>query len=407
MRTEPVVVAVLVLISSLGGVPAAAADQSADATLTVSVVTESGAGVGGATINASWDGGQTVVETAGNGKAFVDVPEGVDVSLSVESDEYIRNLPRVVEDASTREVTVEVAPKGKLTVAVNDQQGSVENARVRVQTDQGTVVTGRTSADGTFTTPDIEQGEYAVELFKAGYYRNLTRQTVGESTLFDVSMRRGTTNVQFEVVDDNFSPPQTVSEARVEINDIGTQRLTAGTVTFTLPVNTRYTVTARQDGYQSNETTIFVRESGEARTLVINREPRLDLSVASGRVVVGETVQVTVRSAYDERVEGATIEVNGESVATTGPDGTADVPVESAGEVTIVASANGLTSNETVIQGIATATESEGTDESTATAADDGLSSDDLPIDVDQPGFTPVAAVVALLAVALLARRRR
>lgn len=402
MRTEPVVVAVLVLVSSLGGVPAATADQSADATLTVSVVTESGAGIGDATINATWDGGQTVVQTAGNGKAFVDVPEGADVSLSVESDEYIRNLPRVVEDASTREVTVEVAPKGKLTVAVNDQQGSVENARVRVQTDQGTVVTGRTSADGTFTTPDIEQGEYAVELFKAGYYRNLTRQTVGESTLFDVSMRRGTTNVQFEVVDDNFSPPQTVSEARVEITDIGTQRLTAGTVTFTLPVNTRYTVTARQDGYQSNETTIFVRESGEARTLVINREPRLDLSVASGRVVVGETVQVTVRSAYDERVEGVTIEVNGESVATTGPDGTADVPVESAGEVTIVASANGLTSNETVVQGIATATESEGTDESTATAADDGL-----PIDVDQPGFTPVAAVVALLAVALLARRRR
>ena len=402
MRTEPVVVAVLVLVSSLGGVPAAAADQSADATLTVSVVTESGAGIGDATINATWDGGQTVVQTAGNGKAFVDVPEGADVSLSVESDEYIRNLPRVVEDASTREVTVEVAPKGKLTVAVNDQQGSVENARVRVQTDQGTVVTGRTSADGTFTTPDIEQGEYAVELFKAGYYRNLTRQTVGESTLLDVSMRRGTTNVQFEVVDDNFSPPQTVSEARVEITDIGTQRLTAGTVTFTLPVNTRYTVTARQDGYQSNETTIFVRESGEARTLVINREPRLDLSVASGRVVVGETVQVTVRSAYDERVEGVTIEVNGESVATTGPDGTADVPVESAGEVTIVASTNGLTSNETVVQGIATATESEGTDESTATAADDGL-----PIDVDQPGFTPVAAVVALLAVALLARRRR
>lgn len=402
MRTEPVVVAVLVLVSSLGGVPAATADQSADATLTVSVVTESGAGIGDATINATWDGGQTVVQTAGNGKAFVDVPEGADVSLSVESDEYIRNLPRVVEDASTREVTVEVAPKGKLTVAVNDQQGSVENARVRVQTDQGTVVTGRTSADGTFTTPDIEQGEYAVELFKAGYYRNLTRQTVGESTLLDVSMRRGTTNVQFEVVDDNFSPPQTVSEARVEITDIGTQRLTAGTVTFTLPVNTRYTVTARQDGYQSNETTIFVRESGEARTLVINREPRLDLSVASGRVVVGETVQVTVRSAYDERVEGVTIEVNGESVATTGPDGTADVPVESAGEVTIVASANGLTSNETVVQGIATATESEGTDESTATAADDGL-----PIDVDQPGFTPVAAVVALLAVALLARRRR
>ncbi|PSP58437.1 hypothetical protein BRC72_04750 [Halobacteriales archaeon QH_7_66_36] len=402
MRTEPVVVAVLVLVSSLGGVPAATADQSADATLTVSVVTESGAGIRDATINATWDGGQTVVQTAGNGKAFVDVPEGADVSLSVESDEYIRNLPRVVEDASTREVTVEVAPKGKLTVAVNDQQGSVENARVRVQTDQGTVVTGRTSADGTFTTPDIEQGEYAVELFKAGYYRNLTRQTVGESTLLDVSMRRGTTNVQFEVVDDNFSPPQTVSEARVEITDIGTQRLTAGTVTFTLPVNTRYTVTARQDGYQSNETTIFVRESGEARTLVINREPRLDLSVASGRVVVGETVQVTVRSAYDERVEGVTIEVNGESVATTGPDGTADVPVKSAGEVTIVASANGLTSNETVVQGIATATESEGTDESTATAADDGL-----PIDVDQPGFTPVAAVVALLAVALLARRRR
>ena len=406
MRTEPTVVALLVLVSALGGVPAAAAGAggTADVTLTVSVVTESGTGVGGATVNASWDGGETVVQTASNGKAFVDVPEGADVSLAVESDEYIRNLPRVVENASSREVTVEVAPKGELTVAIDDEDGSVEDARVRLQTNEGTVATGRTGADGTYTTPAIEQGEYVIELFKQGYYRNLTRETVGESTQLDASMRRGTTSVQFRVVDDHFSPAETVPEARVEVTGIGTQRLTSGTVTFTLPVNTRYTVTAKQDGYQSNETAVFVRENGEDRTLVITREPRLDLSVASGRVVVGETVQVTVRNAYDERVEGVAIEVDGGSVATTGPDGTADVPVESTGEVAVVASADGVTSGETVIQGVATATE-EGAGESTA--SEDGFSSDDLPVGVDQPGFTPVAAVLALLVAGLLAGRRR
>ncbi|MFB6117460.1 PGF-CTERM sorting domain-containing protein [Halosegnis sp.] len=403
------VTAVLVLSAFVAPAVAADADRADDGaapvTLTVTVVTPSGDPVGGATIDASWDDGSTTVTTASNGKAFIDVPEGANVSLSAESDEYIRNQPLIVENASAREVTIEVAPKGQLTVAVNDTDGPVEDVRVRLQTDAGVVAEGRTDENGEYTTPAIEQGEYVLRLFKEGYYRNITRETVGESTRLNRSMRRGTTNVQFRVVDDHFSPPRELSDARVEVNGIGSQRLTAGTVTFTLPVNTRYTVVASKDGYTTNETSIFVGAEGNERTLAINREPDLNLTAANDRVVVGETVQVTVRNAYNERVEGATVTVDGETVATTGADGTAAVPIETAGEVTIAASTNGITSNELTIVGVATAT---ATPESTPTATPVSTPTPEgeLPV-VGQPGFTPVVAVLALLGVGLLVGRRR
>lgn len=398
---------VLLVCSLFAGV-GPAAGQTDDVTLTVSVVSQSGEPIGDATIEASWDGGSTTEETASNGQAFVDVPEGADVSLSVESENYIRNQPVVVEDASQQEVTVEVARKGELTVTTNDTDGPVEGVRVRLEMNQETVVTGRTGPDGRYTTPAVEQGEYVLKIFKQGYYRNVTRITVDESTSVGQSMRRGTTQIQFRVVDDYFSPPKDVADARVEVSGIGTQRLTGGTVTFTVPVNTRYTVTATGEGYAENETNVFVGERGEDQTVVINRERRLELTVANGRVVVGETVQVTVRDEYDERVEGATVTAGDEEVATTGPDGTAQVPVDAAGDLTIAASVDGVTSNEVVVQGVATATATpETTPTPAATAAGDDSSDGDLPVDVGQPGFTPVIAVIAVLISGLFLARRQ
>jgi PGF-CTERM protein len=400
MRTALVLVG-LVVTSLVAGVAPAAA-QPDEVTLTVSVVTESGTPVGGATVQATWDDGSATVQTASNGKAFVDVPDGADVELNAESDDFIRNRPVVVEDATEREVTVQVARKGQLTVTANDTEGPVADAQVRLRADGEVIVEGETDADGEFTTPEVEQGDYFLEVFKNGYYRNLTREEVGADTSLQVSMRRGTTNVQFRVVDDHFSPPRQLSDARVEVEGIGTQQLTGGTVTFTVPVNTRYSVTATGDGYAANTTSLFVGAEGESQTLVINREPALNLTAANGRVVVGETVQVTVRDEYDQRVEGATVLLDGESVDTTGPDGTARIRIADEGEHTIVAEGDGVTSNEVGIQGVATATETTPTATATSTAA-----TTPEPPGVGLPGFTPVAAVVALLAVALLVGRLR
>jgi PGF-CTERM protein len=398
MRTALLLVG-LVVTSLVAGVAPAAA-QPDEVTLTVSVVTDSGASVGGATVEATWDDGSATVRTASNGMAFVDVPEGADVELDAESDDFIRNRPVVVENADEREVSITVAPKGQLTVTANDTEGAVADARVRLRVDGEVVVEGETDADGEFTTPEIEQGEYFLELFKNGYYRNLTREEVGADTALQTSMRRGTTNVQFRVVDDTFSPPRQLSDARVEVGDIGTQQLTGGTVTFTVPVNTRYSVTANREGYAANTTNLFVGAEGESRTLVINREPALNLTAANGRVVVGESVQVTVRDEYDRRVADAAVLVDGESVGTTGEDGTARVPIDSEGERVVVAEADGVTSNEVSIQGVATAAEATPTATATATAT-----TTPEPPSAGLPGFTPVVAVVAFVAVALLAGR--
>jgi PGF-CTERM protein len=398
MRTV-LLLAGLLMTSAVAGVAPAAA-QPDEVTLTVSVVTDSGTSVGDATVEATWDDGSATVETASNGKAFVDVPEGADIEVNAESADFIRNRPVVVEDASEREITVEVASKGQLTVTANDTEGPVAEARVRLRVDGEVIVEGETDAGGEFTTPEVEQGDYFLEVFKRGYYRNLTREEVGADTSLQVSMRRGTTNVQFRVVDDHFSPPRQLSDARVEVEGIGTQQLTGGTVTFTVSVNTRYSVTATGDGYATNTTSLFVGAEGGSQTLVINREPALNLTAANGRVVVGETVQVTVRNEYDQRVSNATVRLDGEAVATTGAEGTAGIAIDTGGEHAIIAETDGVTSNEVSIQGVATATSATPTATATATTT---MTPE--PPTAGLPGFTPVAAVVALLAVALLVRR--
>lgn len=400
----------LLIVSLFAGVAPATA-QSSDVTLTVSVTTDSGGAVGGATIEATWDGGETTARTASNGKAFVDVPEGTDVSLTAESESYVQNRPHVVEDATAREVTVVVAPKGALTVDVTNTTGPVRGARVRLVQDGNAVASGVTDADGSYTASAIEQGEYVLELSKAGYYRNRTETTVGESTRLNASMRRGTTNVPFRVVDDYVSPPEQLSDARVEVAGIGTQRVTDSTVTFTLPVNSLYTVTASKDGYRSSTTVIRVGTVGGEQTLVINRERALNVTVANEQIVVGETVQVTVRDEYDEPVADASVLVDGETSATTNEQGIARIPVDAAGDQTIVVEADGVRSDSLFVRGVvpatatpeATATQtptSTATPEATATQTpDDGTS-------VGMPGFTVGVAVAAVIVVALLARRR-
>jgi hypothetical protein len=389
------------VVCSVAAVAAPTAAQDT-ATLTVSVVTDDGAGIGGATIEASWDGGETTETTAGNGKAFVDVPAGADVELSVESEDYIRNTPFVVENADDREVEVTVARKGQLTVEATDPDGAVEDVRVRLLRSGTEISEGRTDAQGSYTTDVVEQGSYVVRLYKPGYYRNATRVTVGEDSNVSFGMRKGKVNVQFEAVDDHFSEPQRLSDVQVSVDDLGTQRTTGGTVTFSLPVNSRYSVTATKDGYQVNETSIFVGTAEETVRLAINRERTLTIEPANQRVVVGETVSVRVRDAYGDRVEGATILVDGEEAATTDAEGNAAVPIESDGDHELEAEYEGVTSTSVTVEGVSgDGGTPEPTDSPTASPTpEEGL-------DVPLPGFGPVAALLALLLVGLVAATRR
>lgn len=398
MRQELLLVAVVLVSLVALGTPAAGQET---ATLTVTVVSGSDTPIGGATIEATWEGGETTATTAGNGKAFVDVPQGADVNLSVESEDFVRNTPKLVEDASSRDVTVEVARKGEFTLHVTDADGAVENARVSLASDGVTIVQGRTNASGYFTSGTVERGGYVLDAFKSGYHRNITRVTVDASTAADLTMRTGTVNVQFEVLDDHFSPPRTLTDAQVEVGDIGTQRTAGGSVTFSLPVNTRYQISATKEGYRTNETAVYVGTGESTRTLTIQRERALDAEAANERVVVGEQVQVTVRNAYGEAVEGATVLVDGDGGGETDANGVARVAIESEGDHTVVASLDGVRSDGVTVQGVSVGDSSDGE----ATGTDTPGAGTQVPM----PGFTPVTVVLAVLAlagVALLGRFR-
>jgi PGF-CTERM protein len=193
----------------------------------------------------------------------------------------------------------------------------------------------------------------------------------------------------------------------VAVTNVGNQQTSSsGGVTFTVPVNDRYTVAATKDGYRTNETTEFVGTSQDTVRLVITRERSLTVVPANERMVVGETVAVTVHNAYNESVANATVFVHGEEVATTNEEGRARVPIEETGNNTITAEFDGVTSAEATVEGVsgdAEETESP-SDTETATGSPMGTTADE---GVDLPGFGPVAALVAVLAVAGLAARRR
>lgn len=398
MSRGPLLFAAIVLLSVVAGASPAAAQE--EVTLTVSVVDQSGAAVGGATIDATWDGGESSARTASNGKAFVDVERGADVTLRVTADEYVRNSPFTVENARSEEVTVDVARKGRVTISTTDDGEPLSGVSVKLKKDGVTAVDDRTNDDGRLRSPVIEQGRYYLVLSKPGYYRNATYVDVAQSSSVSVEMAEGTTNVEVRVVDDHFEEPRRVPDAEVSVEGIGSQRLSGGSVTFTVPVNAFYTVAADKEGYDSNETQFFVGTNPVERTLVINREDTLTVEPFNERVVVGERVTVSVRNAYNESIQGATVTRDGESVATTDENGEARFRIESAGAHQIAASANGTTSAAVNVTGV-----SVDEDGNTVTPTDDATETqgtEPLPL----PGFGPVVAVAAVLGCALLLRRR-
>jgi PGF-CTERM protein len=400
---------VLVIAAAAPFVGTATAATQEQVTLDVKVVNEAGDPVSGATVNAAWDGGTRNATTAANGRAFIDVPQGEDIELTIQDDTYVRNFPKVVTNAETQDVTIEVAEKGSATLTFTEEgDTAVRNATVFIRSGQRVVVSGKTNANGRFSSGTIEQGDYTLIFRKDGYYRNETSLSVPGGVIRSYEMRQGSVNLEFRVSDDHFDDPRPLSDAAVTLAGTGTQRTTNGRVTFTVPVNTQQEVDITKEGYQTVERTVTVGESSQTVRVTTQRTPELNLTADSARVLVGNRVGVSVLNAYDEPVNGATISLDGETLGQTGGDGEFRFRVERTGNQTLVAQSGSLTSDEVVIRGLEVDEETP-TPTPTATATPTATPADETPTAtpaVGLPGFTPVAGVLGLLLAALLLRRR-
>jgi len=390
----------VVVFLAVAAVPLPAAAQSEQVTLTVTVVDGQGAPLGGASINASWDGGSVTETTRSNGQALIDVPRGATVSLDVSSDRYVRNEPFVVQSAEGQRVEVDVALKGSATVTVFDQAGDrVNNAVVRLWQDGQPIVNSRADEDGVLETKTIEQGDYQLVVFREGFYRNQTELTVDGQVSQSMRIESGSATVTFDVADDHFSPPRSVQDASIEVDGIGTiQTLQNGEATIQVPVNDQYAVTVSKANYTSVSETVRVNEQPRTANFTINRAPSLSISPSNDRVVTGEPVEVRITNEYGTPVSNVSVSLDGDAVGRTNAQGRLSFVVENEGEHTIGATHNG-NSAEYVIQGVRAATTRPGTTVTTAATTTE-------PSSTFGPGFGPLVAVLALLAFALLAFRR-
>jgi len=402
VRTLISVVAVGFVVAALAPVAVGGAAAQQDVTLTVTVLNHNDNPVQGAELTAEWDGGSVTEETRANGQALMDVPEGADVEVSVAHERYVRNRPLRVEDASTREVEMNVWLSGTVRVNVVDADGSVADVRLTFR-DPRTVATVRTGENGVATTDRLERGEYQVTAFKPGYLENEFEIDITGTTGAPVEVRRrveierGTVSVQFNVTDDHFDTPRPLPNARIEIGDDSLTTRDTGLRSIDLPVNRNYDVRVSKDGYEAATERISVEESDTRVNISIRRTPELAVSAANDRVVIGESTQVTVTDAYDEPVAGATVSVDGSEVGQTGQDGTASVRISEAGEREITVTLEDLSESVTV----------EGVDPD----AEDEATPTDTPTDTPTPGedgsgFGVVAALLALTALAVAARQR-
>ncbi|WP_418284956.1 carboxypeptidase regulatory-like domain-containing protein [Halorubrum sp. DTA46] len=383
-------------------------------TLTVSVTDQDDEPVGGVEVVATWEteSGETRTATgttASNGKVFLDVPEDATVELDVDDDTYIRNRPRTVERASESEVEVTVSRSGTATVSVVDTRDRPQaDARVRVREGGRTVDRGQTDESGTFTSSRLERGTYTLRVVKPGFFEATQEVTVNGEGNATVEIERGEVVLDLRVFDDHFDPPTEIETGAIQVRSSvynAEVTVTEGSASLNVPVNAEYTAEIIKDGYDPAPETITVREADVSANVTAQRTPTLSLTTANERVLVGETTRVSVRNAYDEPVEGATIEVDGTAVGETDARGELAVPIDAPGEQTVVAIDGDVRSESITIVGVG---EDDVIDEGDdAGEADDANETDDSgETDDGAPGFGVVVAVAALLGAAAVGARR-
>lgn len=370
--------------------------SGAPVALTVSVTDQSGAPVAGADLTATWENGSATAETTSNGKAFIDVPEDADVELEAEHPEYVRNHPVVVENATEQEVTVDMHQRGSATISVTDENGQVSDARVIIRKEGRIVEDSRTTSTGIFETAVIEHGEYTVTVIKRGYYREQTDMTVDGDIEDSVAIERGSVTLSVRVTDPHFDPPRPIEGVTVSVASVG-QFTTQpeGTASVGVPVNSELDMTVTGEDYEEVTRTVTVNESAVSLNVTTSRAPEISLESANERVIVGEGTVVTVRNEYDEPVEGATVLLDEESVGETDANGQLTVRVSDPGDHSVVAERGELQSGSVTVTGVNVNGE-------TPTATEEPQTG----TDVSGPGFGPVVALLALVVIALLGRRR-
>ncbi|WP_367176953.1 carboxypeptidase regulatory-like domain-containing protein [Haloarcula rubripromontorii] len=400
----------LALLVGAGVVAGTAAGQS-QVTLTVTVVDGDGDPLSGIDLSATWDdgaGGPANETTRANGQALIDVPEGADVMLQIDDDEYVRNVPYVVEDAEAESVEVVVSESATATVSAVTADGQpAENARIRLYRDGNYVVDRNAGSDGTITTQPVEEGEYSVIVTKPGFYRNLTTVPVSGETTATVRISEGSVLLQAEVVDDHFNDSRPIRDATVRVEsdngfDGTVPTLSDGTASVSVPVNDRYDVTVTKEGYETVERRVRVAEDETSVDVDIRRTPEITLTPDNRQVIVDANVRFTVTDEYDAPVANATVTRNGAEVGETDADGEITATVPTAGTVTFTATAGDLTTTTNVTAfrpGEETTGGAATTPERTATATETS--------DGSGPGFTVALTIIALLVVTALAHRRR
>lgn len=348
-----------------------------DITVDVTVVDQEGDPVGGVELTITADGDSQTVTTTGSGAALFDVPAGADVNITVDHPEYVRNVPYTIENAAVEEgqsrltEEIDVSLAGTLAIELQDSGEPVEDVRVLVRDpvrsewvqaagDDGTytVSTGdeaspnfRTAADGTLTIERLEQHEYVVHTRKPGYLDTETSVSIDDDRIDEtISIETARVDVDFFVTDDHFEQPQPLEGATIEIAQRGITLDTFGDgqQEQRLPVNTDYSISVTKDGYDGVTRTLQLGEEETMFNVSIQRTPTLTLTVLNEEVVVGQSNRVTVTNAYDEPVEDAYIQVNGEQVAQTNQNGEADIQHTEEGEAVVTASFDGLSSSVTV-----------------------------------------------------------
>ena len=380
------------------GTGAVAADDVV--TLTVTVEDRNGNPVGNAELTAAWEDGERTAVTASNGRAFIDVPEDADVRLTIEHDDFVRNEPYLVENATERDVTVGVARKGSIAFEATRNDAAIEDTEIVVRKDGDRVVSGSTDADGRFDTGAIERGEYTVTVTKPGHFDQSHTVSVEGDVTRELRLERGSVNLSVTVRDDRLEDRPPIEDATVRIGDVATVRtLDGGEATARVPVNTRLSVSVSKDGYIEATESIRIRESDHELTMNTSREPLLSMTSSNERVVVGERVTLTVVDEYGDAVDGATVRRNGESVGRTDADGALAVRMDEPGRYELVADRDGVESEPVSIRVVSDEDDTP-TETPTETPAD-------TPTEDDGVGFGALLAVVALVGGALYARRRR
>ncbi|MFC4543151.1 carboxypeptidase-like regulatory domain-containing protein [Halosolutus amylolyticus] len=387
---------------------AGAVGASEEVTVSVHVVDDDGDDVAGATVTATWDGGEETETTAANGQTLIDVPNGADVSITVEDDALVQNNPREIGTVrSHTDVTVELFPETTATVTVTDGEAAIDGATVTLTRtdDDRAAATGTTDGDGEVTAEGIEEGRYDVVVERTGYYDESAVVDFATTDEASVELESGTVDVSVTVTDSYLDAPL---ETDVGFYKDGDHDATVSTDedgqrTIPLDVNTKYTAVVEKDGYGEPERTVDVGESDRTVSYEIERAPAVTLESTNERVLVGETVGVGVTDEYGEPIEGAEVRLDGEAVATTAADGSATVPIDEAGDRELTAVTEDTTAETVTVEGVDPdaddgTVEGDETDEQAETETDE--------TDDSVPGFGALVAAAALAATMLVYSRR-